>query len=184
MPITWSSYKYGLSPRSNFWAICNYYKTKNQKTVITKYDDSSLVRSNDISAQLTANIVNCFLREMIQKTFWKTILHLPAYFVHPYLWIALKLKISCAVCFSTWALSRDFFFSVFIFGSIVYLGYFTIEVGHWNLIVSFSDLNKNPFIFQFSSNFWPKLYFTRERTESHCCSSVNADPTPSMPCSL
>ena len=45
------------------------YETKNQKTVITKYDDSSLVRSNDISAQLTANIVNCFLREMIQKTF-------------------------------------------------------------------------------------------------------------------
>lgn len=33
----------------------------NDKTVITKYDDSSLVRSNDISTQLSANIVlNCF----------------------------------------------------------------------------------------------------------------------------
>lgn len=40
----------------------------NDKTLIKKYDDSLLVRGNDISTQLSANIVNCFLRVMIQKT--------------------------------------------------------------------------------------------------------------------
>ena len=81
-------------------------------------------------------------------------------------------------------LSRDFAFSFhFLFPIVCLYLFWGIEgydKGHWNLIVPLPTDTKFHLFFMFLLNFDRNISHGK-RTEPHNCSSVIADPTPSMP---